>query len=296
VRRTLAALAALLLCAARPAPAPSPTPDAEAERLFAAARDAFSAANYPRFATYTVGISYERGGRRYAFHYDTYEDLRRNLVYARAFSSEEEAHPKVPTGTNISALSVNGQGGIVANADHADDPVGTLALGINQRYRLERSEDTIKALQDASAAANALSLPVIGRSGNAARDYDVRLADVVTANGTTVAHLTLEPRRDPHQYIVRDLWIDKDHATILRARVAENFNAGPLRDVAWIVRYVQIDGAPYIESETAEADVTYEDDEVLKNVTITFSNMKALGALPWRYGVGFEPHPAVTDP
>jgi hypothetical protein len=292
--RAVVALLAVLLCGATPEPSP-PLDDPQGERIFSAARDHWGDWNYPRYVTYTVGISYQRDKKTNALHYKTYEDLRRNLVFAHAFSNEEDAHPKYPTGTNFDVGSLNGQGGITVNHDPADDPVGPLALGINQDYHLSRGERTIRALSDASEVAHSANLPIIGRTATNARDYLVRLIETTTEDGVPVAHLGLTPRRDPHQYVVRDLWVDTATSLVLRARLSENFKKGPLHDVTWIVRYTQIDGAPYIASEIAESDVIY-DDATLKNVTITFTNVKGLGVLPWSYAVGLEPDPLVTDP
>ena len=81
----------------RPAPT-SIADDAQAERIFHAARMLWNNGNYPRYTTYLVRVSYTKGGnpiRPIVRHYDTYEDMRRNLVYARAFSREEEAVPYI---------------------------------------------------------------------------------------------------------------------------------------------------------------------------------------------------------
>jgi hypothetical protein len=301
VRRVLAALCAIaLLGAAKPEPTPTPPPTPEqiaGMKMWSAVRSAWGDSNYPRFTTYTVGISYQRDGKLVELHYQTFEDMRRDLVYARAFSAEEEANPKTPHGFNIGVGSLNGEGGIKVTHDRSDDPVGTLALGVNQDYRIGRADREIRAQTDAFDAADSSSLPEIGRTANAAKpDYDVRLAGVATENGVQVAHLVLRPLKDPHQYIIRDLWVKTDGNVVLRARLSENFNQGPLHDTSWLVTYVQIDGAPYIKTETAETEVGYPDDITLKNVTITFSDIVGLDKLPWADQVGLEPHPAITDP
>jgi len=300
-RAVVALLAAALLAAgprSAPTATPSPTPDQIAgEKFWAGVRSAWGDSYYPRFATYTVGISYKRDGKLVELHYQTFEDMRRDLVYARAFSAEEEANPKTPHGFDIGVGSLNGQGGIRVTHDRSDDPVGTLALGINQDYRIARGDREIRAQADAQGAANATTLPEIGRTTTGGKpDYDVRLAEVKPENGLQVAHLTLRPLKDPHQYIVRDLWVNTDGNVVLRARLSENFNQGPLHDTSWIVTYTQIGGANYIKSETAETDVEYPDDITLKDVTITFSDVQGLEKLPWSYQVGLEPNPAITDP
>jgi len=302
VTRALATLLAIALLAAGPKAAPTaappPTPDQVAgTKLWTGVRNAWGDAYYPRFATYTVGISYQRDGKIVELHYQTFEDMRRDLVYARAFSAEEEANPKTPHGFDIGVGSLNGQGGVKVTHDRTDDPVGTLALGINQDYRISHSDREIRAQSDAAGAANSSALPEIGRTVTGAKpDYDVRLAGIATEDGMQVAHLTLKPLKDPHQYIVRDLWVNTDGNVVLRARISENFNQGPLHDTSWIVTYTQIGGAPYIKTETAETDVGYPDDITLKNVTITFSDVQGLDKVPWADQVGLEPNPAVTDP
>jgi len=302
VARALAALLAAVLIGAgsRPTPAPSPSPDPEqiaGEKMWSAVRNAWGDAFYPRFTTYTVGISYQRDGKNLEFHYQTFEDMRRDLVYARAFSAEEESNPKTPHGFNIGVGSLNGQGGVTITHDHSDDPVGTLALGVNQDYRISHADREIRAQNDAQGAANSSALPEIGRTASGGKpDYAVRLVGVASEGDLQVAHLTLRPLKDPHQYIVRDLWVNTAGNVVLRARLSENFNQGPLHDTTWIVTYTQIGGAPYIKTETAETEVGYPDDVTLKNVTITFSDVQGLDKLPWSYQIGLEPNPAITDP
>ena len=300
-RAPAALLAAVLLGAgAPPSPMPSPTPGQDqilGERMWSAVRRAWGDGYYPRYATYTVGIRYERDGMRVELHYQTFEDMRRDLVYARAFSAEEEANPKTPHGFDIGLGSLNGQGGIKVSHDRSDDPVGTLALGVNQDYRIGRGDREIRAESNAGDAANATTLPEIGRTTTGAKpDYDVRLIGTAAEGALQVAHLQLRPLKDPHQYIVRDLWVNVANNIVLRARLAENFNQGPLHDTTWIVTYTQIGGAPYIQSETAETEVGYPEDITLKNVTISFTDIQGLEVLPWSYQVGLEPHPAITDP
>ncbi len=276
------------------APAASPVPatdDPEGERIFASARRAWDGSAYPRYTTYTVGVRYEKGARKISRHYATYEDMRRNLVFARDFSPEEEADPKTPHGTNLAI------GPFVINPDHPEDPIGPLALGINQDYGISLTSRLIKAVNDAEDAANATGLPIIGSTSTTQRDYDVRFIGTETAaDGTLVDHLGLTPLHDPKRLKVREIWVDAKTYVVHSVLLASNFNGSPLSGVAWRVEYRIVDGAPYLDTETAQAPVTYRGQGTLRDVTIAFTDVKELERLPWALQVGIHPGAWVTDP
>ncbi len=281
---------------ASPAPAASASPsalpaDPEGERIFEAARRAWDGSAYPRYTTYTVGVRYQRGSRWISRHYATYEDMRRNLVFARDFSPEEEADPKTPHGANVSI------GPFVINREHAEDPIGPLALGINQDYGISPTGTAIKALNDAEDVANASDLPVIGQTSTKVRDYEVRLIGTETApDGALLDHLGLTPLHDPKRLKVREMWVDAKTYVVRSLLLASNFNSSPLAGVAWRVDYKIVDGAPYLDTERAQAPVTYRGQGTLRDVTIAFTDVKELAHLPWSMQVGIHPGAWITDP
>lgn len=277
-----------------PTPAASVSPataDPEGERIFEAARRAWNGSNYPRYTTYTVGVRYQKGSRWITRHYATYEDMRRNLVFARVFSPEEEANPKTPHGINLSI------GPIVINPDHPEDPIGPLALGINQDYGISPASSPIKALNDAEDVANASELPVIGHTLTKVRDYDVRLIGTETApDGAVIDHLGLTPLHDPKRLKLREMWVDAKTYVVRSLLLASNFNGSPLSGVSWRVDYRIVDGAPYLDTETAQAPVTYRGQGTLRDVTIAFTDVNELAHLPWSMQVGIHPGAWITDP
>jgi hypothetical protein len=277
-----------------PVPVASTSPaasDPEGERIFEAVRHAWDASGYPRYTTYTVGVKYQKGTRWITRHYATYEDMRRNLVFARDFSPEEEADPKVPHGTSIAI------GPIVLNPDHPEDPIGPLALGINQDYGISPAGHVIKALNDAEDVANASELPVIGTTSTKVRDYDVRLIGTETASdGALVDHLGLTPLHDPKRLKLREMWVDAKTYVVRSLLLASNFNGSPLSGVSWRVDYRIVDGAPYLETEKAQAPVTYRGQGTLRDVTIAFTDVQELGHLPWSMQIGLHPGAWITDP
>jgi hypothetical protein len=294
------ALTPFLAGAAAPAQDASPVPaavvspagaDPEGERIFEAARHVWDGAGYPRYATYTVGVRYQKGSRWITRHYATYEDMRRYLVFARDFSPEEEANPKTPHGANISI------GPIVLNPDHPEDPIGPLALGINQDYGISSAGHTIKALSDADDVASASGLPIIGQTATKVRDYDVRLIGTeIASDGTVLDHLALTPLKDPKRFKLRELWVDAKTYVVHSILLASNFNGSPLSGVAWRVDYRLVDGAPYLDTETAQAPVTYRGQGTLRDVTIAFTDVKELAYLPWSMQIGLHPGAWITDP
>jgi hypothetical protein len=279
---------------ASPAPVASDSPaaaDPAGERIFEAARHAWDGSAYPRYTTYTVGVSYQKGSHAIARHYATYEDMRRNLVFARDFSPEEEAHPKTPHGANIAL------GPFVINPDHPEDPIGPLALGINQDYGISPASRPIKALNDAEQVANASELPVIGETTTTVRDYDVRLIGTETAaDGAPVDHLGLTPLHDPKRLKLREMWVDAKTYVVRSVLLSSNFNGSPLSGVAWRVDYRIVDGAPYLDTEKAQAPVTYRGQGTLRDVTIAFTDVQELEHLPWSLQVGLHPGAWITDP
>jgi len=294
------ALTPFLAGSAAPAQDASPPPgaaaspaadDPEGERIFEAARHVWDTAGYPRYTTYTVGVRYQKGSRWITRHYATYEDMRRNLVFARDFSPEEEANPKTPHGANIAI------GPIVLNPDHPEDPIGPLALGINQDYGLSTAGRTITALNDAEDVANASGLPIIGQTATKVRNYDVHLIGTETAaDGTVLDHLGLTPRHDPKRLKLRELWVDAKTYVVRSILLASNFNGSPLSGVAWRVEYRLVDGAPYLETETAQAPVTYRGQGTLRDVTIAFTDVQELAHIPWSMQIGLHPGAWITDP
>jgi hypothetical protein len=296
VRLSLTVLAAAtLLGASSPAaspPAPSPpaaaspaslaeTPDADA--IFDAARKAWGRGAYPRYAEYVAVVSYHKGTRFVRRSWETTEDLRQGLIYSRGFSREEAAHPYVPHGINVSII---GFGNL--NPVQPDDPIGHVSFAIDQDFGLAaRARPLASVTNWSTVEARSSALPVIGRTGTIARDYDVRLVETAVDEIGPEYHLALTPLRDPVHHRLRELWVDGKTSLPEEAVVEGIGSRPPLTKVRWRVEYRQTEGATYIARETALAPLDYGKAGTLRDVTVAYEEVK-LTSRPSPYRFGFS--------
>jgi len=270
MRIALLAAIALALGTAGAAPADAP---GNAQAIFAAARAAWAFTSYPRYANYAVGVHYRNGEVNVARHYDTLEDLRRDIVFARTFSREETANPGFPPhGVNVGIM------GMSLNADQPDDPIGPLALAITYDFGISLSERTTQVAQQGSEITSPARYPVIGRTGASARIYDVRLIEMLD-NGSTY-HLGLTPVADPKRYRLREMWVTAHTFITQKILIAANFSRKPYTDVAWLVTFKQIEGGPYISEERAQGALDFGEAGSLEDVTISFEGLTSTSSLP----------------
>jgi hypothetical protein len=293
-RAAAGVLLAITLLGVSPAPSPSPVvDDPQAEQIYRAVRTAWNGENYPRYATYVVHVAYTKDTgddkKPMARHYETYEDLRRNLVYAQSFSAEEEANPATPHGTNFGIL------GMVLNKEQEDDPLGSFEVAVNNDYGIALSGKPITAFYNSLDAADSSNLVVIGHTGTTERTYAVRLIETLDdADGRTY-HLGLTPLRFPERNRVRELWVDAKTSFVKRMLLSANFDHAPLDKVAWIIEYHMVDGAPYIAREVAQGPLDFGKAGIAKDVTVSFEDIKPLSTIPFELRIGIHGHPGVTD-
>lgn len=291
ISRTIATfllVASSLGASPTPALADSP-PDPNA--IFANVRRAWSAGAYPRYAEYVAVVSFHNDKRFVRRTWETVEDMRSGVVYSRPFSREEDAHPYTPHGTNISIPFLTKLG-----REHQPDPVGHVALAIDQDYGIAPGERKFASVS-ASAAIEAQrsALPVIGRTGTLARDYAVTLLETAADLEGTEYRLGLQPLRDPQHHRLRELWVDANTWLPEEAVVEGIGNRGPLSAVQWRVEYRQTDGGTYIARETALAPLHTSDSPktggtcctTLDDVTITFGEVKLSSHLS-HFGLSFS--------
>jgi hypothetical protein len=255
-----------------------PDPDA----IFNAARKAWSFTAYPRYATYTIVTKFRNGDVNVERHYDAIEDMRRDLVFAHTFSREEIANPAIPHGFNVRVGSLNGQGGAKVGAgDGNPDRIGPLAISCNYDFGISLLPQKTTVVSSGKDIQFPPSLPVIGTTRTATRDYTVRLIGMLD-NGKTY-HLGLEPTHDAGRLRLREMWVSAGTFLTRRILVSANFDAEPYTSVPWLVEFTHIGGADYIAKETALAPLEFDDNVSLPNVTIAFEELKLLSALP-QYG------------
>jgi hypothetical protein len=263
------------------------------QTVFTKARAAWAFTSYPRYSNYTVSVHYRNSGTSITRHWDTLEDLRRNIVFAQTFSREETANPDTPHGTNVGAL------GMTLNVSQSDDPIGPLALAVTYDFGISLASRQTQVAQMGSQVTAPERLVVIGRTGASARVYNVRLIEML--DGGKTYHLGLTPLKEPGKNRLREMWIDAQTFITQKILIAQNFDSKPFTDVAWLVTFKQIDGGPYIAQEEAQGALDFGDAGSLEGVTISFDDISSTSTLP-AYGTvginGVDGNPAkfVTEP
>jgi hypothetical protein len=281
---------ALLGARAKPSPSPIPDDDPQAAQIFHAARVAWNAGNYPRYATYVVDVSYVRNETHpIERHYDTLEDLRRNLVFAHTFSREEESHPYLPPPGTL--FAVNGK---VVNKKTVD-PLGSFAIGINNDYGIALDSKPLTAVNSSADAAQSSSLVVIGRTGTTQRTYSLRMIETLDDVDGRTYHVGLTPLRNPERNRLREIWVDAKTSVVKRVLVSANFNRDPLNKVPWLIEYRDVDGSPYIVRESAQGPLNFGNGVIAKDVTVSFEEVKQLLSVPLNLSIGIGTPADVTD-
>ena len=92
---------------------------------------------------------------------------------------------------------------------------------------------------------------VIGRVGARTTFYKITVVGTEAVEDLETIHLRFEPLREPRRYRLRDLWVSSTDYWPAQARVFGNFTVEPEMSVPWLVRFVRINGATYVASETA---------------------------------------------
>jgi len=261
--------------------------------IFARVRDAWSQGAYPRYASYATIVEFHTATKYIKRTWDTVEDFRHATVFARKFSREETASPPdAPRGINIFVPLLG-----TLNKVQPDDPVGHVAFAVDQDYGIAPMERHVTPASSASEfAAAAKTLPVIGRTGVNVRDYDVTLIETLQDDRGREYHLGLTPLREPEKYRLRELWVDANTWLPEEAVVAGIGSRAPLTKVLWRIEYRQVQGATYVASETALADVDYGKAGVLRWVTVSFAEFAPAAFPPARFAFGMSDDKPQSDP
>lgn len=296
LRSCLATLALLTLWLSAPCATPvHADPLVDPEQIFRSARKAWAFTAYARYATYTIAVTYRNGNTKVQRHYETLQDTRRNIVFARSFSREEIANPSIPHGFDVKVGSVNYIGGATTNGERNTDRIGPLALGVNYDFGISLLSQKTSIVSSGKDIGLPPRLPVIGTTATTTHEYDVRLIDMLD-DGKTY-HLGLTPVRDPGRLRLREMWVTAGTFVTQRILTAGNFNESPYTSVPWLIEFSQVGGAPYITREIAQAPLDFDDNVSLPNVVISFEDLKLLGALPQYGAVGAnDSSKALTEP
>lgn len=278
-RTVVAALLVAASLGASPAPAAAPL---DPNAIFDSARKAWSAGAYPRYAEYVAVVSFHNGTRYVRRTWETTEDLRHGVVYSHAFSREERANPTTPRGINFSFFGL-----APSNKEQPADPVGQVAFAIDQDYGLAAGDRHLQSTSTTSTFdAVRSNLPVIGRTGTVARDYEVSLIETAVDEEGPEYHLALRPLRDPQHLRLRELWIDGNTWRTEEAVVDGIGSRPPLTLVPWRIEYRETSGATYIATETALGPLDFGRAGMLRDARVTFAEVKLESGRP--FGLGFS--------
>jgi hypothetical protein len=279
--------------------------------IFAQARERWESARYPSQLAYDVVVSVTHRGTASTSHYHLYYDSRANSVKVNAVSDEELAHPYTPHGINT---FFNFFGGAIPMSapQHTFDFLGVPILAPNYSFGIapyiaaSSSIDSAELVREirrefhdppkpgTPAAANS-PLKTIASVDVVRRHY------VIELNGTTLvdAHqdydLRLRPVRDPGAYRLREVWIDTQTFATDRLISQGNFVHSGMTGVPWTVTFRQLDGAPYIASESTAQSFTL-DRSAYDSASVSFENVRATRLPGYVDLMGFGGADTLTEP
>jgi hypothetical protein len=270
-------------------------PLTDPDAIFRAARKAWSFTAYSRYTTFTIVVKFRDGNTNVVRHYDTIEDMRREIVFARTFSREEIANPAIPHGFDVKVGALNNQGGAKVGNSGGSDPIGPLALGVSYSFGISLLPQKTAVVSSGRDIEFPPNLPVIGTTGAATHDYAVKLLGML--DGGQTYHLGLEATHDPGRLRLREMWVDATTFVTRRILISANFSKAPYDTVPWLIDFTHIGGADYIAKETALGPLDFDEDDSLPDVTIAFEDLKLLSALPQYGALGAnDSTDAVTEP
>ncbi|HEV3091026.1 MAG TPA: hypothetical protein VGX91_06215 [Candidatus Cybelea sp.] len=254
------------------------TPAIDAYEIWLRTRSAVTSATYPSRIGYTIDVSGLDGSKPVAQHYRAVDDQSDGEVRVFPISDEElAAPPPVPHGVNFNlgltlCIAKSGCDSYSVPAgkrptapDLLGVPLLTPAYAFGMRYR----PVTVAAPSSSSGA----PLRVIATVSAQAPDYRVTLIDTPAIDGVATYHLGLVALRHPKDNRLRELWVGESDFLPRRAVVAGNFTLAPLVDVPWTVDFTVVDGAPYIERESAGATLYMPHRRVVHDAAIGFQDI-----------------------
>ena len=277
---------------------------AQGEAIFAHALAVAKRDAYARYAKYDVVVTFTNG----AHHVDSWattEDMVHASVYADIFSQQEREDPSTPHGTNIVVglgLSDASQRSVGANdgtpststavaapvkltGGDASDPVGPVALAIDQNFGLTPPRSYVVVHEGETFSSRADGFTVIGTTGADVPRYRVALVDT-TGN---VAHLRLTPLRDDTLNRLRELWVETDTGHVLRAIVAGVGTRPPIGEAHFVVTFVRKEGGTYISTIRSVDSIHFGDDDDVSDLTFTFKNLALTDESPkYRFGISTD--------
>ena len=235
--------------------------------IFAAARQYWQTAVYPKNVAYGITVTVERGGVTSHTHYHASYDAEHNVVSVNPDSDEELAHPYTPHGINtffnffggsipmsapqntfdylgVPRLAPNYSFGIVPSDEVPR--TGLSGMDLVREIRKEFHDPFPPQRQQHSSDLKTIALVVVAH-----RQYEIRLAGSQPLGNHDDYDLVLKPIADPGTYRLREMWVNEATYATDRVVTDGNFTADELGRVRWQTDFTQVAGAPFITQETA---------------------------------------------
>jgi hypothetical protein len=279
--------------------------------IFAQARERWENARYPAQLAYDVVVSVTHGGTASASHYHLYYDSRADSVKVNAVSDEELAHPYTPHGINT---FFNFFGGSIPMSapKHTFDYLGVPVLAPNYSFGIApygASATTVDSAElvreirrefhdppkPGTPAASNSPLKTIASVGVVRRHYIIELNGTASIDGHVDYDLRLRPVRDPGLYRLREVWVDTQTFATDRLVTQGNFVNGGMTGVPWTVTFRQLDGVPYIASESTSQSFTL-DRRAYDGATVSFESVRSTRIPGYAALMGFAGADALTEP
>ena len=253
-----------------------------AETVFERARQAWSAAAYPRAIAFGISVRVKQRDDVHVSHYAGEYAPRDGALFVGRFSREETARPHVAHGVDaFVSLTLYGHPVYVRKLT-PDQPtfdyLGAPRLSPTYAFGLQRELRPATPAASPHANETASPLHVIGQTFARSRDYAIACAEPATGVETGLHHLRLRPLRDPHRFRIREMWVDVSSFATRTIVTEGNFTDGPPLGVRWTITFRTIDGAHYIDTETATAALRYGHGRTYDEASITFDPLEPRAA------------------
>jgi len=223
-------------------------------------------ARYPSQVSYTIAITVTHNGRSSAAHYHSYYDSVENRVDVNAISDEQVANPYTPHGISVFFQPPLGPRIPLSAPQHTFDYLGVPVLAPNYSFgianvvpRTDNPNDLELVAEirreycdpaPSRPAQTDAKLKTIASIEIVRRAYIISLSGIVQINGHADYDLALRPISDAGRYRLREVWIDSQTFATDKLISQGNFTEGGMTGVKWTVEFQQINGAPYLASET----------------------------------------------
>lgn len=285
-RLVLCALATALLGAREaPVPSPTPSPNAEAERIFAKVREAWRARTDAPYLRYGALERYQHGKFEVDAWWDAYyrtSDGALKLLRLHDVPAENRRLKGF-------AFQIFGATVFDTNAEAEPIRVDEPRIGPDESFGLGSRFGASLSLGGASPSPSPSATPAVAPSDVLreitrveanTRAYQVELAGSDPVLGQPALHLQLTPLRDPKINRLRDVWVDPVTFRTMQVRVQGILNGKPYDGIAWLVRYVVLEGRNYVQQISSEAPLNFGIDTSIPKFEFDFIEYQFPATVP----------------